>query len=120
MLGNLTVQYTNNTEQGKGNGRWTMSKADPAGLAGRSLVQVAMTSTDLERTKRFYGDVLGLKLLFEVSGMVFFQLEGMRLMLGLDRDGKHSAGGSVLYFDAPDMDAVGAALEAKGVKFLSA
>ncbi|MGA7713723.1 MAG: VOC family protein [Rhizomicrobium sp.] len=85
-------------------------------LEGRGLVQVGLTSRDLERSKRFYRDTLGLPLLFEVSGMLFFQLAGLRLMVGLAAD--QPIGGSIFYFDAPDIDMLGAALEAKGVKFL--
>ena len=53
-------------------------------LAGRSLMQVGLTCRDLERAKGFYRDVLGLPFLFEVSGMLFFQLAGTRLMVGLE------------------------------------
>lgn len=55
-------------------------------------------------------------LLFEVSGMLFFQLEGVRLMVGLGAG--QPIGGSIFYFDAPDIDALGTALEAKGIEFL--
>jgi len=86
-------------------------------LAGRNLVQVGLTCRDLERAKHFYRDVLGLPLLFEVGGMLFFQLGTQRLMIGREQSPGQPIGGSLLYFDAPDIDALGAALEAKGVKF---
>ncbi len=86
-------------------------------LAGRGLMQVGLTSRDLERSKAFYRDVLGLPLLFEVSGMLFFQLEGLRLMVGLSEKPDQAIGGSILYFNAPDIDALGPVLEAKGVAF---
>ena len=89
----------------------------PLNLAGRGLMQVALTCRDLDRAKAFYLDVLGLKLLFEVSGMAFFQLDGIRLMIGLEHSPNQPLGGSVLYFDAPDIDALGAGLEARGVAF---
>ncbi len=85
-------------------------------LDGRGLIQVGLTSRDLERSKRFYRDTLGLPLLFEVSGMLFFQLAGLRLMVGLGAD--QPIGGSIVYFDAPDIDVLGEALAAKGIKFL--
>lgn len=87
-------------------------------LAGRGLMQVSLTCRDLERAKTFYRDVLGLPLLFEVSGMLFFQLEGLRLMIGKEMKPGDPIGGSLLYFNAPDLDALGPALEAKGVKFV--
>src|SRR5262249_12086970 len=84
-------------------------------LADRDLVQVALTTRDLDAARRFYRDVLGLTLLFEAGGMLFFQLKNTRLMIG----GSHDSppGGSILYIDAPDLDALSAALEKKGVAF---
>jgi catechol 2,3-dioxygenase-like lactoylglutathione lyase family enzyme len=87
-------------------------------LAGRKLVQVALTCRDLDRARSFYRDTLSLPLLFEAGNMLFFQLEGLRLMVGKEETAESAIGGSVIYFDAPDIDALGAALEAKGVVFL--
>jgi catechol 2,3-dioxygenase-like lactoylglutathione lyase family enzyme len=92
---------------------------DPASLAGRSLTQVGLTVRNLERARGFYRDILGLPLLFEAGGMLFFQLGGLRLMVGQERIAGQSIGGSLLYFDAPDIDELGRALEAKGVAFVS-
>ena len=89
-----------------------------ANLAGRKLVQVALTCRDLDRARAFYRDTLGLALMFEAGNMLFFQLDGLRLMVGMEEQAGSTIGGSVLYFDAPDIDALGAALEAKGVVFL--
>ena len=88
-------------------------------LAGRPLVQVALTVRDLDRARRFYRDTLSLPLLFEAGGMMFFQLEGLRLMIGLQHEPGQPIGGSLLYFDAPDIDEVGRALSEKGVAFVS-
>jgi catechol 2,3-dioxygenase-like lactoylglutathione lyase family enzyme len=87
------------------------------GLGGRKLVQVALTCRDLDIARSFYRDTLGLTLLFEAGTMLFFQLEGLRLMIGREEQAGTPIGGSVLYFDAPDIDALGAALEAKGIVF---
>ncbi|HEX3652002.1 MAG TPA: VOC family protein [Rhizomicrobium sp.] len=87
------------------------------GLGGRKLVQVALTCRDLDRARVFYRDTLGLPLLFETNGMLFFQLDGMRLMLGKERQPGTPTGGSVVYFDAPDIDTLGTALQARGVQF---
>ncbi len=86
-------------------------------LAGRKLQQVALTCRDLERSKVFYRDTLGLTFMFEASNMLFFQLDGLRLMIGKEMAPDTPIGGSVVYFDAPDMDTIGPALEARGVKF---
>ena len=92
--------------------------ADTATLAGRGLMQVGLSCRDLDRARNFYRDMLGLPLLFEAANMMFFQLEGVRLMVGLTHDKDAPIGGSLLYFNAPDIDALGPALEAKGVKFV--
>jgi catechol 2,3-dioxygenase-like lactoylglutathione lyase family enzyme len=86
-------------------------------LAGRPLAQVGLTVRDLDRARSFYRDVLGLPLLFEAGGMIFFQLAGLRLMVGREHKEGQPIGGSLLYFDAPDIDALGSALEARGVVF---
>lgn len=84
-------------------------------LADRDLVQVALTTRDLDRARGFYRDMLGLTLLFEASGMLFFQLKNTRLMIGSAHT--EPPGGSILYIDAPDLDMLAAALEKKGVVF---
>jgi catechol 2,3-dioxygenase-like lactoylglutathione lyase family enzyme len=84
-------------------------------LAGRNLVQVALTTRDQELSKAFYRDVLGVQLLFEVPNMVFYQMGNLRLMVGVESS--LSPGGSVLYIDAPDIDSLGTQLESRGVRF---
>jgi len=91
--------------------------AQDLNLAGRRLVQVGLTCRDLDRSRSFYRDTLGLPLLFEASEMMFFQLEGLRLMIGKELQPGSPLGGSLIYFDAPDIDALGSALEAKGITF---
>jgi methylmalonyl-CoA/ethylmalonyl-CoA epimerase len=73
----------------------------------------------MDRARHFYRDVLGLALLFESNGMMFFQLAGLRLMVGRAYKPDQPIGGSILYFDAPDFDAAVSALESRGVAFLS-
>lgn len=94
-------------------------ETDPASLRGRKLVQVALTARDLERSRQFYRDTLGLPLLFEAGGMMFFDVGGTRLLIGTENTAGEP-GGSILYIEAPDIDALGPALEAKGVRFLGA
>jgi catechol 2,3-dioxygenase-like lactoylglutathione lyase family enzyme len=87
-------------------------------LAGRKLVQVALATRDPERSKRFYRDVLGLPLLFEVPNMTFYQMGDLRLLVGVEPS--MTPGGSVLYVDAPDIDTLGDGLEQRGVRFSGA
>lgn len=86
-------------------------------LAGRALAQVMTSVSDLPRAVEYYRDVLGLPFLFETNGMAFFQLAGLRLMLGCHPDHPPAPGGACVYFDAPDLPALAAALEARGVNF---
>jgi len=94
-----------------------MPQAAEAGLlAGRPLVQVGLTCRDLDHAREFYRDVLGLPLLFEAGGMLFFQLGNLRLMVGLQPH--QPIGGSLIYFEADDILELGPALEARGVRFV--
>lgn len=92
-------------------------ESDGGSLRGRKLTQVALTTRDLERSRQFYRDTLGLPLLFESGGMMFFDLGGTRLMIGTENTAGEP-GGSILYFDASDIDTLGPALEKKGIRFL--
>lgn len=90
---------------------------DASSLAGHKLVQIALLVTDLDAARNFYRDVLGLNLLFEVPQMLFFDLGGQRLLIGTQGGDLANTLGSVLYFDAPDLHALSASLEARGVVF---
>jgi catechol 2,3-dioxygenase-like lactoylglutathione lyase family enzyme len=96
-----------------------MENYERGSLRGRRLVQVGLTTRDLARSRHFYQDTLGLTLLFEAGTMLFFELGGIRLLIGSENTGGEP-GGSILYVDAPDIDTVAPALEAKGVTFLGA
>ena len=76
--------------------------------------QVAITVRDLERATAFYRDKLGLPLLFQVSGMAFFDCQGIRLMLSLpDKDEAHS---SILYYRVEDIRRTLESLRKRDVK----
>jgi catechol 2,3-dioxygenase-like lactoylglutathione lyase family enzyme len=85
-------------------------------LAGRKLVQVALTVKDLDRARSFYRDTLGLTLMFETGHMMFFDIGGQRLMMGLAEKPDQPIGGTYIYFDAPDLPDLVPALKAKGVE----
>jgi len=96
-----------------------MSPAAPTpdasfGLA--SIGQIAITITNLERAATFYRDALGMKLLFQVPGMAFFDCAGVRLMLsGSENPGEQYS--SILYFRVPDIQAAARTLESRSVAF---
>ena len=81
------------------------------------LAQVALTTRDLPKAVAFYRDVLGLKLMFEVSGMAFFDMGGTRLMLGQAHYDGPLQNNSYLYFDAGDWAETEATLVKRGLKF---
>jgi catechol 2,3-dioxygenase-like lactoylglutathione lyase family enzyme len=86
---------------------------EPAQLS--AIGQIAITVTDVERAIRFYRDSLGMKFLFQVPNLGFFDCGGIRLMLsGADRA---ETNGSVIYFRVPDIQAAYAALKERGVTF---
>jgi methylmalonyl-CoA/ethylmalonyl-CoA epimerase len=81
-----------------------------------SIGQIAITITDLERAVAFYRDALGMKLLFQVPGMAFFDCAGIRLMLsGAENPSERYS--SILYFRVPDIQAAAKTLEIRGAQF---
>lgn len=84
------------------------------GLA--TIGQIALTVTDVDRAVAFYRDVLGIKLLFQVPGMGFFDCDGVRLMLsGSEKPGEQF--GSIIYFKVPDIQQAHTDLEGRGLTF---
>ena len=81
--------------------------------------QIAVNAHDLERAVRFYRDTLGMRFLFQVPQLAFFDCGGIRLMLGLPEKPQFDHPASVLYYQVPDIEATHAALVAKGVTFES-
>jgi methylmalonyl-CoA/ethylmalonyl-CoA epimerase len=89
-----------------------------AGL--RKVGQIYMRAVDLRRATAFYRDALSVPFLFEVPRMSFFDLSGVRLMLGVPENAGVDHPGSILYFDVPDLALAHAELTARGVAFDSA
>jgi methylmalonyl-CoA/ethylmalonyl-CoA epimerase len=80
--------------------------------------QIAITVSDLARSKDFYQNTLGLKFLFDAGAMAFFQCGEIRLMIGTSDDpGPH--GGTILYFKVPDIQAAHNRLWQQGAVFFS-
>lgn len=76
------------------------------------IIQVAQRVEDLERAARFYADLLQQEpaARFEPPGLVFFVLDGVRLLL------ERGAPSSLLYFSVPDVRARTEELRAAGVE----
>lgn len=81
--------------------------------------QIAVNARDLERAVQFYRDTLGMKLLFQVPQMAFFDCGGVRLMLGIASEPAFDHPASVIYYRVPDIRAAHSALAGRGVEFTS-
>ena len=86
----------------------------------RKIGQIYMRASNLPRATAFYRDTLAIPFLFEVPRMAFFDLSGVRLMLGEPEGPAFDHPGSILYFDVPDLRAAHAELTARAVAFDSA
>jgi methylmalonyl-CoA/ethylmalonyl-CoA epimerase len=84
----------------------------PFGL--NALGQIGITVRDAEKAAAFYRDALGLKLLFQMPGMAFFDCGGIRLMLSVSEKSAETYS-SVLYFKVEEIAAAWAALAERGV-----
>lgn len=83
----------------------------------RKLGQISMRAEDVPRAVAFYRDSLGVPFLFEAPGLAFFDLGGVRLMLGTAESPEHDHPGSILYFQVPDIEAAHEELGSRGVVF---
>ena len=79
--------------------------------------QIALNVKDLERAVDFYRDRLGMRFLFQVPRMAFFECGGVRLLLGLPERPEFDHPASILYYRVEDIQAAHAALAAAGVAF---
>jgi methylmalonyl-CoA/ethylmalonyl-CoA epimerase len=78
--------------------------------------QIAMPVKNVESAIAFYRDKLGLKFLFQVPNLAFFDCGGIRLMLDKPQDHPwHN--GSPIYFKVSDIDAAYDTLSQRGVPF---
>jgi methylmalonyl-CoA/ethylmalonyl-CoA epimerase len=79
--------------------------------------QIALSVSDLARSKDFYQNTLGMKFLFDAGGMAFFACGRIRFALGASL-AAIAPGGTILYFRVADIEKTHELLAAKGVKFL--
>jgi methylmalonyl-CoA/ethylmalonyl-CoA epimerase len=95
-----------------------MSQSSSEPLAIGPVKQIALTVKDLARATTFYRDALGLKFLFEVPGLAFFDLHGIRLMLSPGEASPREPHGTVLYYQTADLAETFSALRVRGVKIV--
>ena len=83
-------------------------------LTTQGIGQIAVYVSDLARAVAFYRDTLGLRYLFEASGMAFFDSAGQRLMLTQPNVIDSQQRASILYFRVPDIEVAWGRLLAAG------
>lgn len=85
-------------------------------LTLQGLGQVAVNVQNVERATAFYRDTLGLRHLFSAPPkMSFFDLSGVRLLLGEPEPGQAGHGSALLYYQVADIKAAHASLTTAGV-----
>ena len=90
---------------------------DEIDLGQARIGQISINVHDLDRAVTFYKEKLGLKHLFTVPKLSFFDAGGIRLMLGLPERPEFDHPSSVLYFSVVDIQAVFTKLSECGVRF---
>ncbi len=77
-----------------------------------NLIQIAQRATDLQRASAFYADLLGQDpaATFDPPGLVFFDLDGFRLLLDL------GAPSALHYFEVGDLERTIERLRGRGVE----
>lgn len=90
---------------------------DPVGL--NRIGQIAINVHDLKTAIVFYRDTLGMKFLFEVPNMAFFDCGGVRLMLGVAEKREFDHPASIIYYAVEDIHKTHEILTSRGVQFES-
>jgi methylmalonyl-CoA/ethylmalonyl-CoA epimerase len=85
---------------------------DTFGLS--TIGQIAITVTDVPRAVAFYKNTLGIKLLFEMPTMGFFDCGGVRLMISAAEKSGESYS-SIIYFKVGNIQEAWGELVARGV-----
>ncbi len=81
------------------------------------LRQIALPSSDLARSVRFYRDALGADFIaaYDPPGLAFFRLGQTRLLL--EHASTPGASAAVMYFEVSDIHDAYSTLQARGVEF---
>ena len=92
-----------------------MSENIEIGLS--KIGQIAVNVHDIERAVEFYRDKLGMKHIFTVPNMAFFDCDGINLMLAIPVKPEFDHPSSIIYFLVDDIERVYQTLVTRGVKF---
>ena len=81
------------------------------------ISQISVNVHDLERAAAFYRDTLGIKHLFTIPKMSFFDCGGLRLMLAIPEKPEFDHPSSILYFKVDNIQRSYEIMTARGVRF---
>jgi methylmalonyl-CoA/ethylmalonyl-CoA epimerase len=91
----------------------------PPPLELTQIGQIAINVHDLQRAVAFYRDTLGMRFLFQApGGLAFFDVGGVRLMLGVAEKEEFNHPTSILYYKVDDIDAAYETLKGRNVTFI--
>jgi len=79
--------------------------------------QIGIPARDLDRAVAFYRDALGMRHLFSVPNLAFFDCGGIRLMLSRPERPELEHPSSIIYFKVDDIEAAYHTLTERGVRF---
>ena len=82
-----------------------------------SIGQINIPVHELNHSIEFYRDILGIKFIFQVPGMAFFDCGGLRLLLTVPEDRAFDHPSSIIYFMVDDIHSATEALTDRGVSF---
>jgi catechol 2,3-dioxygenase-like lactoylglutathione lyase family enzyme len=86
-------------------------------MLDNSMIVATIPVTDLDRSKRFYGETLGLTFLWENPASVRFGCGG-GTQLSIFRRGQSTADHTLAHFEVSDIEAVVRELENREVSFI--
>jgi methylmalonyl-CoA/ethylmalonyl-CoA epimerase len=86
-------------------------------LSQARIGQISITVHDLDGAVAFYREKLGLKYLFTVPKLGFFDCSGIRLMLAVPESPEFDHPSSVVYFGVDDIQSTFTSLSERGVRF---
>lgn len=84
------------------------------------IAQISVTVHDLERAVHFYREALGMRMLFQVPKMAFFECGGIRLMLAVPDKAEFDHPSSIIYYQVDDIQLAYRTLKERGVEFEAA
>lgn len=81
-----------------------------------TIGQINIPVHDLDLSVEFYRESFGMKFLFQVPGMAFFDCDGIRILLAVPEDAVSDHPSSIIYFRVEDIHFAADTLRARGVQ----